>query len=90
MNTDSQNCLKLLGLGWREYPDQFKEYCRCFYKRFETPTRCACNDNKSGLQVCISVSEWQEKESFEIDICGKLKTAHGLNWFNMHSQRQTT
>jgi hypothetical protein len=63
---------KLLADDWREYPDQFRKYARCFYKRFDTPTRCACNDDKAGMQICFAVSEYEGVESIEADICGEL------------------
>lgn len=66
----------LLAQGWREYPDQFNKYARCFYKQHATPTRCHCNDDKEGIQVCIAVYEVDEhrpKEGFEVDLCGELK-----------------
>jgi len=59
--------------GWREYPDQLRKQTRCFYKRFDTPTRCHCNDDKEGLQVCAGVSTWDDgRESVELDIAGEL------------------
>ena len=62
----------LLSDGWKEYPDQFRKYARCFFKRFETPTRCACNNDKEGMQVCVSVSEYDGRASYEIDLHGEL------------------
>ncbi len=62
--------------GWREYNDQFRKEVRCFYKRFDTPTRCHCNSDKEGMQICIGVSDWrkygQDRESYEIDLHGEL------------------
>lgn len=63
--------------GWQEYPDQFKKYSRCFYKRFDTKTRCFGNDDKPGIQVCVAVSE----SSYEIDIAGGLKDG---TWVKIH------
>ena len=54
--------------AWREYPNQFSPASRCFYRRFDTPTRCACNDDKPGIQLCIAVSD----RNFEIDLVGEL------------------
>lgn len=65
-------CDQLLAAGWREYPDQFRKYARCFYKRFDTPTRCHCNDDKFGMQICFAVSEHAGVESIEADLCGEL------------------
>jgi hypothetical protein len=69
----SVRCSALLADGWREYPDQFKKYARCFYKRFDTPTRCAGNDDKPGVQIQISVSENDGWVSMEMDLCAGLK-----------------
>ena len=48
---------KLIDDGWREYPDGPRKYARCFYKRFDTPTRCRCNNDKAGMQVCCAVRQ---------------------------------
>jgi len=58
--------------GWREYPDQIRKTARCFYKRFDTPSKCNCNNEKEGLQVCAGVSHWDGFESVELDIAGEL------------------
>ena len=63
----------LLADGWREYTDQFKKYARCFYKRFDTPTRCHGNDDKSGVQVMIAVSVMETWMSMEMELCAGLK-----------------
>jgi hypothetical protein len=58
--------------GWKEYPNQFKDQARCFYKRFKTPTRCKCND-KPGMQVELTVSTWKGgPESYELELNGEL------------------
>ena len=66
-------CNGLLADGWREYPDQFKKYARCFFKRFNTPTRCSGNDDKPGMQIQISVSEFNGLVSMELELCAGLK-----------------
>jgi hypothetical protein len=66
-------CNGLLADGWREYPDQFKNYARCFFKRFDTPTRCSGNDDKPGVQIQIAVSEFNGSVSMELEICAGLK-----------------
>lgn len=68
--------------GWREYPNQFKKYARCFYKRFDTPTRCHCNDDKSGIQVEIAVSEWKWGEIYEMELSGELRDE---TWIRLHN-----
>ena len=66
-------CQELLADGWREYPNQFKQYSSCFYKRFYTPTRCFGNDDKPGVQIEISVSELEGWLNLEMDLCAGLK-----------------
>lgn len=63
---------KLVDYGWIEYPDAFRKYARCFYKRFDTQTRCRCNYNKAGMQVCCAVSELQGRIDCELELCGEL------------------
>lgn len=75
-------CEQLLADGWREYPDQFKKYARCFYKRFDTPTRCHGNDDKPGIQVQISVSALNEVVCMELEICAGLRDE---TWLSMHN-----
>jgi hypothetical protein len=59
--------------GWKEYPDRLRSQTRCFYKRFDTPTRCHCNDDKDGISVCAGVSNWDGgSQSVELDITGEL------------------
>lgn len=71
--TPAVACMELLADGWREFPDQFKKYARCFYKRFDTPTRCHGNDDKPGVQVTIAVSELDGWMSMEMELCAGLK-----------------
>ena len=69
--------------GWREYPNQFKKYARCFYKRFDTPTRCAENDDKFGAQIQIAVSDGMyHSVSLELELCGGLKDG---SWLSIHN-----
>lgn len=75
-------CDRLLSGGWKECPDQFRKYARCFYHQHETPTRCACNDDKEGIQVCVAVSEWQGIESYEIDLHAELPDG---TWIHLHN-----
>ena len=62
--------------GWKEWADPFRKYARCFYKRFETPTRCHCNNDQEGIQICIAVSNLKDfghdKDTYEIDLHGEL------------------
>lgn len=68
--------------GWREYPDQFRRHARCFFKRFKTPTPCACNYDKPGMQVCIAISDgFEGRESFEIDLVGEVPNG---TWVKLH------
>ena len=75
-------CDDLAVRDWKEYPDQFREYARTFYKRFDTPTVCAINDDKPGIQVCIAVSSHREFTSMELDICGGLPDGTSIKIHN--------
>jgi len=63
---------KLIAYGWKEYPDQFRQYARCFYKQFETKTPCRLNDDKAGIQVCCAVSKLPGVARYELELCGEL------------------
>ena len=66
---------RLTSNGWVAYPDQFRT-ATCLFKRYATPTRCHCNDEKDELQVCIAVSEFEHMSgnqvSIEVDAAGEL------------------
>lgn len=68
--------------GWREYPNQFKKYSRCFYKRMDTPCRCHCNDDKAGIQVQMSVGNFDGNESLELEIVAGLQDE---TWVTLHN-----
>ena len=72
----------LIKQGWKEYPNQFKKYSRCFYKRFATPTSCHCNNDNTGIQVKISVVEWQGTGSCELELGGELVDG---TWMQLHN-----
>jgi hypothetical protein len=72
-NTD-KTCAELLADGWREYPNGFKSYARCFYKRFPTPTACAGNPEKEGAQIELAVSDgFDGSVSLELELSGGIK-----------------
>jgi hypothetical protein len=73
-------CKTLLEQGWKECPNQFKKYARCFYKYFETPTSCHCNNDKTGIQVEVSVVE--SAGSFELELGGELSDG---TWMRLHN-----
>ena len=75
-------CRALLADGWREYPNQLKKHARCFYKRFDTPTPCAGNDNKPGMQIQIDVSEHDGQALMELELCAGLKDGTWLMILN--------
>lgn len=77
----SSACSLLERDGWREYPDQSRKYSRCFYKRFDTPTRCRCN-NKTGMQVCVAVSHHEKWWSYEIELHGEISDG---TWIKIHN-----
>lgn len=78
----SSACSLLERDGWKECPDQFRKNSRCFYKRFDTPTRCRCNDDKVGIQVCVAVSHHGKWWSYEIDLHGELPDG---TWIKLHN-----
>ena len=73
--------------GWREYRDAFKKRARCFAKRFDTPTRCGCNSDKAGMQVVVSVADFdgypamQGLVTYEISLTGELSDG---SWIELH------
>ncbi len=70
-----QRAQELAADGWRECPNRLRDYARCFYKRFATPSQCQCNDDKPGMQVCIALSKEGHAgfpPSIEMDMCGEL------------------
>jgi len=77
-------CKTLIKQGWKEYPNQFKKYSRCFYKQFATPTSCRLNEGKAGIQIEIAVLEWQGTESCELELGGEL--ADGT-WMRLHNHQ---
>jgi len=68
----------LVANGWRECPHPLEKDARHFYKRFDTPTRCQCNDNKPGMQVCVAV--WP-RGGYEIELSGELTDGTWLKVF---------
>jgi len=72
----------LIKQGWKESANQFKKYARCFYKHFETPTSCHCNNDKTGIQVEVSVVEWQGTGSCELELGGELVDG---TWMRLHN-----
>ena len=74
MKTKFEVIKALQDAGWREYPNQFRKYSRCFYKRFYTPTACSGNPDKPGIQIEIAVSEGCTGGiSMEMELCAGLK-----------------
>ena len=83
MKTKEQICDELLADKWREYPNQFKKYARCFYKQLDTPTRCSGKDDKAGIQIQISVSDgFAGEASLEMELCAGLKDE---TWLIIHN-----
>ena len=73
---------RLLADEWKEYPDRFRKYARCFFKRFDTPTPCAGNADKSGMQICVGVSEYEGRTSYEIELQAELPDG---TWIKLHN-----
>ena len=54
--------------GWRKYQSLGREiWC----KRWKDATRCKCNENQPGIQVVITVHEYDGRRSYEIDVTGE-------------------
>jgi hypothetical protein len=70
--------------GWTQYKDHLAldKSARFFAKRFNTPTRCACNDDKDGMQVCIRVTNRAMADSFEMTIRGELPDGTWIEFLN--------
>lgn len=75
-------CDTLVRDGWREYPNAFKRYARCFYRRFDTPTRCRGNSDKAGIQVQCAVSSHNEHTGYELEISAGLPDE---TWIRLHN-----
>ena len=74
----------LIENGWREYNDYIAmdKSSRFFAKRFDTTTRCACNDDKDGMQVCIRVTSRAMSDSFESTVRGELSDGTWIELLN--------
>ena len=72
---------KLEADGWVECPSRLLKNARDFYRRFDTPTQCYCNNDKPGMQVCCSVSEYQGNVTYELELNGEL---HDGTWIKLH------
>ena len=68
--------------GWHESPNRLRKWARCFYRRFATPTRCACNRDKHGIQICVAVSQYNGVHAYEIELHGELPDG---TWVNLHN-----
>lgn len=67
--------------GWRSYPDHLTHSNVSYFKRFDTPTRCRCNDDKQGIQVVVRLYGHPERgASYVIDIHGEV--ADG-SWYHL-------
>lgn len=81
--SQAANCAALLANGWKECPNQFKKYARCFYKRFDTPTKCFGNCYKPGAMIEIAVSPgFQGIASLELELVAGLKDD---TWLGIHN-----
>jgi len=66
MDNRDKNVNHLLADGWKKWSDTSHRWS--YYKRFDTPTRCKCNDDKAGIQVCVAMYE----RGYEISLFGEL------------------
>lgn len=78
--TDSLSDLirQLVEDGWKEWPNHFDKPARSFFKRFETETRCRCNDENWGMQVQILV---YPDGNYELKLAGEL---YDGTWVELH------
>lgn len=68
--------------GWVKSQSTFGKAGPRYYKRFSTPTRCSCNCDKEGMQVCIGLSNYPECCTYEIELNGELPDG---TWVNLHN-----
>ena len=68
--------------GWVKSQSTFGKAGPRFYKRFMTPTRCFCNYDKEGMQVCVGLSNYPECCTYEIELNGELPDG---TWVNLHN-----
>lgn len=54
--------------GWRQCKSMGKEI---WYKRWRDAARCECNKDKPGIQVVITVHDFDGRHSYEIDVTGE-------------------
>ncbi len=54
--------------GWRKYPCHFGGATELWCKRWPDAPRCACNSEKDGIQVGVTVYEHESWTSFEVDL----------------------
>lgn len=81
--SDGQQMVSMLEReGWVEYPNPYQVGARFFYKRFDTPTRCRCNDDKEGMQVCVTLWRYERPWKYEIELSGELSDG---TWIKLHN-----
>lgn len=64
---------RLMADGWKQLRNPITLADAAYWKRFDTPTRCAHNEDKDGLQVCAYVYSHDGRESVELDMYGGLQ-----------------
>jgi hypothetical protein len=69
----------LLENGWNSDTYVLYPNAECFFKRFETPTQCHCNDDKKGLLVMIAV--YAVNIEVEVEVVGELFDG---TWIKIH------
>ena len=70
--------------GWKEYSDYITmdKSSRFFAKRYATASRCACNHEKDGMQVCMRVTSHAMADSFEMTTRGELPDGTWIDLLN--------
>ena len=82
MNHHDQICDGFVSAGWREGWNPFKPGARCFYKQFDTKTRCDSNSNKPGVKIEAVVSKPDVRMSIELNLTAGLKDG---TWLVIHN-----
>ena len=55
-----------------------------YFKRFDTPTRCCCNDRKAGMQVVCEIWTYKGRTSVEFNLRGELSNGSWVD-FKLYS-----
>ena len=68
--------------GWFKSQSTYGKAGPRFYKRFSTPTRCFCNYDQEGMQVCVALLNYPECRRYEIELNAELPDG---TWVNLQN-----